>query len=82
MPPMQDITMQRPHRAPACPLERCEVTRAAYHLIDTHGARAAAVAERRARTAGTETGALTWMRIARALRDIQNGAAASHQGVE
>jgi hypothetical protein len=74
--------MQRPHRTPACPLERCDVTRAAYHLIDTHGARAAAVAEQRARTAGTETGALTWMRIARALRDIQDSAATAHRPAE
>ena len=55
---------------------------AAYHLIDTHGARAAAVAEQRARTAGTETGALTWMRIARALRDIQDSAATAHRPAE
>lgn len=65
------VLMPRPHRAPACPLEKWEVARAAHHMIDTHGTRAAAVAERRARTAGTETGAMTWERIADALHDLE-----------
>lgn len=71
--------MQRPHRAPACPLEKWEAARAAYHLIDTHGTRAAAVAERRARTAGTSAGALAWRRIAQALQEIQKGAATAYR---
>jgi hypothetical protein len=55
-------------------LEKWEVARAVHHMIDTHGARAAAVAQRRAQMAGTETGAMTWGRIAEALHDLEAAA--------
>lgn len=51
-----------------------EITRAARRMIDNHGARAAAEAERRASNlgfSGESDAAVTWQRIAAVVREIE-----------
>jgi DNA-binding response OmpR family regulator len=57
--------------APSAPPAGGEsVIRAAYHMLENYGRRAARVAEQRATAAGTKDGTATWDHIARTLRRI------------
>jgi DNA-binding response OmpR family regulator len=52
------------------PAGRESTVRAAYHMLENYGRRAARVAEQRAASAGSKEGAATWQNIAHALRRI------------
>ncbi len=49
-----------------------DTIRAAYHMIENHGARAALVAEQRSANSASGEAAATWERVARAIRKIED----------